>query len=98
MDQRGHDAGPGHAEWMAKRDRPAVRVEAIHVPAQLARDRQHLRGEGLVELEDIDVLDSHAGGRQYLAHRVDRTDTHDRGVDAANRRRVDPCAWHDTLL
>jgi hypothetical protein len=85
---------PGHPVRMAERDRAAVRVELVaeRVDAELAADGQHLRGERLVQLHHVDVVDRHAGLLEHLAHALDRADAHDLRLDARDRRRDDPRA------
>ena len=50
-------------------------VERLHVA-------QHHRGERLVELEQVDVVERHAGLLQHLLGHVDRTGQHDRRLGA----------------
>src|SRR5262245_1565947 len=57
VEERGHDARAGHAERVAERDRAAVHVELPPGDVQLFGRRHHLRGEGLVDLDEIDVVD-----------------------------------------
>src|SRR4051812_3565828 len=52
----GDEHGAGRAERMAERDRPSVRVHAIDVGPELALPREHDRGERLVDLDDVDVV------------------------------------------
>ena len=56
VEQGAHDARPGHAEGVAQSDRAAVGVELVVVDAQLVGRRQHLGGEGLVDLPVVDVV------------------------------------------
>ncbi len=58
--QRGHDAGAGHAERVAERDRAAVDVELLARDAEVLGRRDHLRGERLVDLDEVDVVDRSA--------------------------------------
>ena len=55
MQQRDDEAGAAHAERMAERDRAAVDVHALLVEAELAHDREALRGERLVQLDQVEV-------------------------------------------
>ena len=50
----------GAAQRMAERDRAAVDVEPIFVHRQLAKARQHLRGERFVQLDEVDVVQATA--------------------------------------
>src|SRR5207244_10406409 len=86
VDQRAHDAGARHAERVAEVDGPTVGVElALDVDAELVADGQDLGGEGLVELDDVDVGDVHAGRRQHLAHGLDGAHAHDLGRQTRHR-------------
>src|SRR5690348_15452274 len=73
VQERVHDPRARHPVRMAERDRAAVRVQLVaeRIHAELAAYRQHLRGERLVQLNHVDVLDRHAGVREHLAHRLD---------------------------
>ena len=61
VEQRGHQASAGAAERMAERDRAAVDVDLAHVGVQLLLPREHDRGERLVDLDQVDVVDGQAG-------------------------------------
>ena len=78
--QRGHDAGAGHAERVAEGDRAAVHVELVPRDAEVLGRRDHLRGERLVDLDEVDVVDRHAGPLERLAAGLDRAEAHDLGV------------------
>ena len=58
VEQRAGDAGAGHAEGVADRDRAAVDVQLVDVDAELAVARDDLGGEGLVDLDQVDVVDA----------------------------------------
>ena len=47
----------------------------------------HLRGEGLVQLDEIDVVERQPGDLQRLADRRDRTDAEALRLDAGGRER-----------
>src|ERR1051326_7239890 len=49
------------ADRVAERDGAAVHVHLLRVPAHLPVDRDRLRGEGLVDLHEIEVLRLPAG-------------------------------------
>ena len=56
---------------------------------EVAGRRDHLRGERLVDLDQVDVVDGHAGAGERLPGRLDRAEAHDlRGQpgDAGGRR------------
>ena len=50
-------------------------------------DGMHLGGERLVDLDEVDVVDRHAGPGERLAARLDRAEAHDLGVEAGDARR-----------
>src|SRR5579872_917236 len=52
---RADEAGAGHAEGVADRDRAAVDVEFFGVDAELVAAVDHLHREGFVELPQSDV-------------------------------------------
>ena len=66
-----------------------VHVLGVVGQAQLARHRQHLRGEGLVELDHVDAVEVEARTRQHLARGRRGADAHDAGRDARARHRDD---------
>ena len=65
-----------HGDGAAVDVDPVVRdVEGLHVA-------QHDRGESLVQLEQVDVLELHLGALQQLFGHVDRAGQHDRRLGA----------------
>src|SRR5688572_461601 len=66
------DHGAGGAERMAHGDGAAVHVDDLRVQVEGLRVAQHDRGEGFVDLEQVDVVDAHAGALQHLLGHVDR--------------------------
>src|SRR5262249_23344635 len=77
----GHPAA-GHAVRVADRDRAPVRVELLRVDAEPVAAVDDLGGEGLVQLDDVDVLELHAGVFEQLRHGEDRADSHLVGLAA----------------
>ena len=87
--ERGHQPGAGGPERMSDRDGAAHHVGAIPVHlADRSRQAQplgpglrapglhvgeHLRGEGLVDLDQAQVAPGDAGALERARHRVDRT-------------------------
>ena len=67
---------------MAERDGAAVRVDLVRIDFQLADHRDGLRGKGLVELHEIDVVDRHPDFLQEVLHGKDRGHPHDLRGDA----------------
>jgi hypothetical protein len=78
-----------HPERMAERDRATVHVDLRRVETQLVDADERLRGEGLVELDEVEVVDRDAGSLEGLPARWDRSDPHDGRIDAGHRRRED---------
>src|SRR5207237_381663 len=79
---------------MAQGDRPAVHVRDLGSEAEFPHDDQRLDGEGLVQLDQADLLDPDAGPLERLPGRGDRTESHRprldpgrRGGDDAHERR-----------
>ena len=66
---------------MADRDRAAVDVDLGHVPAHFLVHRAGLCGEGLVDLEQVQVGRAPACAGQRLARGRHRAHAHDRGVE-----------------
>ena len=85
VEQRGHDAGAGHAERVAERDRAAVHVQLVPRDSELLGRRDHLGGERLVDLDEVDVVDRHVGPGERPAAGLDRAEAHDLGVDGRHR-------------
>ena len=61
VDQRAEDHRAGGAERMAERDGAAVDVDLGRIEIERLQIAQHHRGERLVDLEQIDVGERHAG-------------------------------------
>ena len=83
--ERDDEPGAAHAERMAERDRAAVDVHALLVEPELAHDGEALRGERLVQLDEVELAGRDAGAREQLAHGRDRPDAHDARIDARDR-------------
>src|SRR6185312_6275091 len=60
VDHGGQQLGAGAAERMAQGDGPAVDVDLVGIEVGLGDDRQRLGGEGLVELDQGDVVEADA--------------------------------------
>src|SRR5882757_6801804 len=67
VDHGSGDHGAGGAEWVAHRDGTTVDVELLVGDVQVLLELQHHRGERLVQLEQVDVVDRQAGTVQHLA-------------------------------
>src|SRR5438132_421604 len=77
---RGHrQPRPAHAQGVTERDGAAMRVDEIGVllDAELAQAGDALRGEGFVELDQIEIADLQSQPLHQLARRRHRTDAHD---------------------
>src|SRR5471030_1263437 len=74
-----HQARAAHAQRMAERDGAAVRIDARVVVAQAerAQHRQSLRGKGLVQFDDVDLVQRHAELAQQLLRGRHRPHAHD---------------------
>src|SRR5688500_11903007 len=57
VDHGSGDHGAGGAQWVAHRDGATVDVELLVGDVQVLLELQHHRGEGLVQLEQVDVVD-----------------------------------------
>src|SRR5690606_12193146 len=71
VDERRGDASARHADRVADGDGTAVDVQLVEVDAQVAVGRDHLRGERLVDLDEVDVADGHARARECLLRGLD---------------------------
>ena len=85
MEERDEDPGAAGADRVAQGNGAAEDVHLLRIQLQLAHDGEALGGEGLVELEDVDVLDLHAGAGQHLGAGLDRAHTHDLGGEDGYR-------------
>src|SRR5216684_3491010 len=82
VQQRAGHPAPGHAVRVADGDRAAVRVEPLRVDAEAVAAVHHLRREGLVQFDDVDVLELHVRVLEQLRHREDGADAHLVGLAA----------------
>src|ERR671910_680079 len=60
IEQRGHEPGAGGAQRVPEGDGAAVDVDLGRVGAGLAPPGDHDRGERLVDLDEVDVVEAHA--------------------------------------
>src|SRR5205807_7707357 len=91
VQKRCDEPGAGRAERMAERDRAPVNVDAIHIGLELASPGSHDGGEGLVDLDQVDVAQRHLVSLEELLRRRNRPGEHDHGVDADRGLVHDPC-------
>ncbi len=82
MEQRHRDPRPGAANRVAERDGPSVDVQFLAIKMQLAIACQHLRGEGLIEFDQLEVSQVEAVFLFHLADRRHRPDAHDARVNS----------------
>src|SRR6185295_7443227 len=75
----------GAAERMAERDRAAVDVEPIGIDRQRAQAGEDLRGEGFVQLDEIDLVEGQAGELQRFLDRRNGSDAEALRLDAGGR-------------
>ena len=81
--QQGHQhPAAGRADRVAKGDGAAVDVDPGGIPAQFPTHRQGLRGEGLVGLDQVQLLQAPAGLVERATGGGDRADAHDPWGDA----------------
>src|SRR5690606_26093355 len=90
VDEGGQEAGTGGAERVAQGDSPAVDVgplpQAVGIAATvLHAPRADHRGERLVDLEQVDVVDGEAGALQHLRGGGNGPGEHGDGVDTGER-------------
>src|SRR4029450_3391596 len=76
-DEHRDEAGPAHAEGVSERDGAPVDVDLGHVQAELADGGDRLAGEGLVELDEVEVSHLQPGPLDRLAGGRHRADAHD---------------------
>src|SRR5689334_15537996 len=89
VQERHDDARSRAPDRVAERDRAAVHVEALLRDAELAVAREHLRREGLVELDEVVVVDREPVELLERAHGGHGADAHALRVDAGLRRGSD---------
>src|SRR5574338_384505 len=88
-EQRRHEAPAGRADRVAERDRAAVHVHLREVRAELLLPGEDDARERLVDLDEVDLVELHAGLLQRVARRRDRGRQHVDGVVGAHAQMVD---------
>src|SRR5580765_2138134 len=86
------------ADRMTERDGAAVHVHLLRVPAHLAVDRDRLRGEGFVDLHEIEILRFPAGARERALRGGHRSHPHVFRIDARRGEGLDACQRLQTQL
>ena len=84
VEQRDDEARAAHPERMPERDRAAVHVDLLLVEAELPHDREALRRERLVELDEVEIGYGDAAALEQLLHGRDRPDAHHPRIDTGN--------------
>ena len=69
---------------------PPLTLTRSGLEPQLAHDGERLRGERLVQLDEVEIVDRHARARKQLADRGNRPDTHHPRIDSGNCARDEP--------
>ena len=84
---------------MTKGDGATVGIDlrAIELPP-LHETGQRLGGEGLVELDDIDVVPGESGSPESGGRRLDRSDAEEMGVDTRHRPAHDASEGLEAVL
>src|SRR5579862_9066095 len=98
VDQRAEDHRAGGAERMAHRDRAAVDVDDLVGQVHFLHEFHRHHGEGLVDFEQVDLLDPHLRLGERLPRRGHRTGQHDGRIGARQRDRHDARARREAHL
>ena len=77
---------------MAHGDGAAIDIDLVVTDVELVHGEQHDGGERLVDFEQVDVGNRHAGARQHLLGHRNRAGQHDRRLGADIGKRPDPGA------
>src|SRR5438067_4468531 len=67
---------------MTERDRATVRIDPAWIQLEIPNAGDHLRGEGLIQLDRIEVAGLEAGTLQRLLRSRNRTEPHAGWIDA----------------
>src|SRR5438105_690732 len=84
LDEGRRDSCSAGAERMADGDGAAPDIHLLRIGFQQLDYGQCLGGEGLVDLDQVHVFKLQAGAFEGLVRGWDRTDAHDRGIDAGH--------------
>src|SRR4030095_16575154 len=85
VQQRHDQTRAAHAEGMAECDRAAVHVHALRVEPELADHDQALRGDRLVQLDEVELAGLASYALQQPADRRYRADAHHARIDPGDR-------------
>ena len=93
MQERDDDSGACGADRVPKGNSPAVDVQSLRGNGHVLQDRKHLRGERLIQFNQIEVIHRQSGLRKEALHRRYRTDAHDARVHTCGRPADDTSQW-----
>src|SRR5271165_1418718 len=82
--QRNNQPRSGRAQRMPERNRAAIHVDFVAIKPQFFFNRKILRGEGLVHLDQINVVECQSSFLQRDASRRNRPRAHDLRVDTGD--------------
>ena len=85
LEESNGDARPACPHRVPEGDSPAIYVYPSLVPLQVYAHRNALSGEGLVELDEIDLVQRHSRTLQKTSDRRGRSDPHDLGIHTGLR-------------
>ena len=99
VDRGCHEPCTARAERVAEGDCAAVRVDARVVvgKAEVAQHREALRGEGFIQLDDVDLRQRQTGQLQHLAGGRRWAHAHDARRDASGRHADDAGARREPM-
>ena len=83
---------------MAEGDGAAIEIDPRRIEPKLLDAGQRLGGEGLVELDNIDLVERQAGPGQRLADRRHRAEAHQFGLAAGDREGADARQHRQPML
>ena len=85
MPEGGDKSCAGGSQRVTDGDGPPIHVHALLVEPELAHARDGLRGERLVELDQVQLIDGESRALERLARGRNRSQAHRRGVHAGHR-------------
>src|SRR5882762_2913265 len=83
--ERGHEPGARRPERVSEGNRATVDVDARRIRVQVALPGEHHRGEGFVDLDQIDVGELQSALRQRVLRRRNGRSQNPDGIRTANR-------------
>jgi len=85
MQEGGGNPGTRGSNRMPQRNGPAVDVHALQIQLQFPFAREHLRGEGFVEFDEIDLVRGNTRSGLELTQCRNRTQAHISGIYGGRR-------------